>query len=268
VHERVDERTAAVSGHLQVETEAGIRRVRFTRPDAFNALDEEMAVGLVQALESAGEDESVRVVVVTGAGPAFSAGADLTGDNPVETFDETTMDGANTITRSIVGLDKPVLAAVNGIAAGVGASICFAADLAVCQESASFLLAFSRIGLMPDGGSTMTVAASVGRARAMRMALLAEVLTAQEAYDAGLVSHVVADPDFAGTVDKIARRLAAGPPRAFAATKQAINAATIGELESALERERSGQVMLFGTEDAAEGMRAFVQKRRPTFTGR
>jgi len=257
-----------VNGHLQVETDAGICRVTLNRPEAFNALDEEMAVGLVQALESAGRDDSVRVVVVTGSGLAFSAGADLTGDNPVETFDERTMDGANTITRRIVGLRKPVVAAVNGIAAGVGASICFAADLAVCQESASFLLAFSRIGLMPDGGSTMTVAAAVGRARAMRMALLAEMMTAQEAYAAGLVSHVVPDSDFAETVDKIAGRLAVGPPRAFAATKQAVNAATIGDLESALELERTGQVTLFGTEDAAEGMRAFVQKRKPTFTGR
>ena len=257
-----------MTGHLQVETDAGVRHVTFNRPETFNALDEEMAVGLVEALESARDDESVRVVVVTGTGASFSAGADITGDNPVETFDETTMDGANTITRSIVGLEKPVLAAVNGIAAGVGASICFAADLAVCQESASFLLAFSRIGLMPDGGSTMTVAAAVGRARALRMALLAEVLTAQEAYDAGLVSHVVPDSDFAETVDKIARRLAAGPPRAFAATKHAINAATIGDLDSALERERVGQVALFGTADAAEGMRAFVEKRRPSFTGR
>ena len=118
-----------------------------------------------------------------------------------------------------------------------------------------------------DGGSSLTVAASVGRSKAMRMALLAEPLSAQDAYDAGLVSHVVPDDEFDALVDKIGRRLAAGPPLAYAATKRAINAATLPGLEEALEREGRGQVMLFGTEDAAEGMRAFVQKRRATFTG-
>ena len=205
---------------------------------------------------------------ITGSGFAFSAGADLTGDNPVENFDQRTMDGAAAIIRAVTDLDKPVLAAVNGVAAGVGASICFASDLAVCKESAAFILAFSQVGLMVDGGSSLTVAASVGRATAMRMALLAEPLSATDAAAAGLVSHVVPDDDFDALVAKLARRLASGPPLAFAATKRAINAATIGGLEQALDREGRGQVMLFGTEDAAEGMRAFVQKRRPAFTGR
>ena len=256
-----------MSEQLGIETSDGICRITFRRPEAFNALTEEMAVGLVTQLNDAAADDTIRVVVVTGSGGSFSAGADLTGDNPIENFDEATMEGANAITRSVVGLGKPVVAAVNGVAAGVGASICFAADLAVATESAAFLLAFSRIGLMPDGGSTMTVAAAVGRARAMRLALLAEPLSAREAHDAGLVSHVAADEDFEATVDKIARRLAAGPPLALAATKKAVNAATIGDLEAALDRERVGQVVLFHTADAAEGMRAFVQKRRPVFQG-
>ena len=257
-----------MTNHLAVDVADGVLRVTFRRPEAFNALSEEMAAGLVAALDRAAVDDDIRVVAVTGSGPAFSAGADLTGDNPVEAFDEATMDGAATIARRITGLAKPVVAAVNGVAAGVGASICFAADLAVATESASFLLAFSRIGLMPDGGSTLTVAAAVGRARAMRMALLAEPITAREAYEAGLVSHLAPDEEFEATVEKVLRRLAAGPPVAFAATKKAVNAATLGGLEPALERERVGQVVLFGTEDAAEGMRAFVQKRRPTFIGR
>ena len=257
-----------MSQHLQTETLDGVCRITFCRPEAFNALDEEMATGLVGALRNAAVDTAVRVVVITGTGAAFSAGADLEGDNPIEAFDDRTMEGANEITRRIIGSGKPVVAAVNGIAAGVGASICFAADLAVVTESAAFVLAFSQIGLMPDGGSSLTVAASVGRAKAMRMALLAEPITAHEAYEAGLVSHVVPDAEFGETVAKVVRRLAGGPPVAFAATKQAINAATLGGLEETLERERVGQVALFGTEDAAEGMRAFVQKRRPTFTGR
>jgi enoyl-CoA hydratase len=252
---------------LDIAVADGVCRITFQRPEAFNALNEEMARGLVEQLVAASADDEIRVVVLTGSGLAFSAGADLVGDNPVENFGEATMDGANLITRTIVGLGKPVIAAVNGIAAGVGASICFAADLAVAKESASFLLAFSRIGLMPDGGSSLTVAAAVGRARALRMALLAEPLSAPDAHAAGLVSHVVPDDEFDVAVDKIARRLAAGPPIAFAATKKAINAATLAGLEDALEREKRGQLVLFGTADAAEGTRAFVEKRRPTYTG-
>ena len=252
---------------LRTEVADGVCRITLCRPEAFNALTEEMAAALVGQLAAAAADDSVRVVVITGSGPAFSAGADLTGDDPIESFGDAAMDGANMITRSITTLGKPVVAAVNGIAAGVGASICFAADLAVTTRSATFLLAFSQVGLMPDGGSSLTVAAAVGRARAMRMALLGETVSAQEAHDAGLVSHLVADDEFEAVVDDVARRLAAGPPIAFAATKKAINAATIGELEAALERERVGQLVLFRTDDAAEGMRAFVQGRRPDFTG-
>jgi enoyl-CoA hydratase len=253
---------------LHIEVADGVCRIVFARPEAFNALSEEMARGLVDQLHAAQSDDAIRVVVITGSGGAFSAGADLNGENPVDNFGEETMDGANLITRSIVGLGKPVVAAVNGIAAGVGASICFAADLAVATESAAFLLAFSRIGLMPDGGSSLTVAAAVGRARAMRMALLAEPLSARDAFEHGLVSHVVPDDEFEGLVDKVARRLAAGPPLALAATKKAVNAATLPGLEDALEREKRGQLALFTTADAAEGTRAFVEKRRPTFTGR
>jgi enoyl-CoA hydratase len=253
---------------LDVQVVEGVCRVTFCRPEAYNALTEEMAAELIAALVDAAEDHAVRVVLITGTGAAFSAGADLDGDDPIENFGESSMDGAHSITRWVTGLDKPVVVAVNGIAAGVGASLCFAADLAVAKESASFLMAFSRIGLMPDGGATLTVAAAVGRVRAMRMALLAETVTAREAYQAGLVSHVVPDEEFERTVEEIVGRLASGPPIAFAATKKAVNAATIGELEAALARERSGQLELFKTADAAEGMRAFAQKRRPSFTGR
>ncbi len=165
-------------------------------------------------------------------------------------------------------LDKPVVAAVNGVAAGVGCSIALAADLVVAAESATFLLAFARVGLMPDGGSSATVAASIGRARAMRMGLLAEPLTASEALDAGLVTHVVPDEEFQAEVERMVRRLASGPPLALAATKRAVNAATLGGLEAALERERTGQTILLGTQDAAEGIRAFAEGRRPRFEGR
>jgi enoyl-CoA hydratase len=177
------------------------------------------------------------------------------------------LDRANRIVRAVTRLDKPVVAGVHGVAAGVGCSIALASDLCVAAESASFLLAFARIGLMPDGGSTASVAASIGRARAMRLALLAEPLTGREAYDAGLVSHLVDDDAFDTVVTGLAARLAAGAPLALAATKRAINAATFAGLDDALERERTGQAILLTTADAAEGMRAFAERRTPDFEG-
>ncbi|WP_193608350.1 enoyl-CoA hydratase-related protein [Nocardioides lijunqiniae] len=252
---------------LHARLDDGALWLTLDRPEVFNALSPAMAVDLARHLEDAVSREEVRVVVLTGTGPAFSTGADISGEDAHEQFDVRAMDAANRIIRAIVGLDKPVVAAVNGIAAGVGCSAALAADIVVAAESASFLLAFARIGFMPDGGASATVAASIGRARAMRMGLLAEPLSAQEAYDAGLVTHLAADDDFPALVEKLVRRLAAGPPLALAATKRAINAATLSQLEPALERERTGQSLLMRTADVAEGMRAFAERRRPVFRG-
>lgn len=252
---------------LRVATDGGVLRITLDRPGHLNALTGEMADRLAEEIERGGVTEQVRVVVLAGSGPAFSAGVDLSGEDVHEKLDVTALDRANRIIRAITGSPKPVVAAVNGVAAGVGCSAALACDLVVAAESASFLLAFSRIGLMPDGGATATVAASVGRARAMRMALLAEPLSGRDAYDAGLVTHLAGDDELAEVVDGLAARLAAGPPLAFAATKKAVNGATLHRLEDALERERHGQTVLLRTEDAAEGMRAFAQKRRPVFRG-
>lgn len=240
----------------------------FNRPESFNAFTDELSAALAGELERAHARDEVRAVVITGAGVAFSAGADISGEGAHERFDVRAMDAANRIVRAVTGCSKPVLAAVNGVAAGIGCSTALAADLAVASESASFLLAFARIGLMPDGGSSATVAAAIGRARAMRMALLGEALSAQEAHDAGLVSHLAPDEGFAATVDRVVAQLVRGAPLAQAATKKAVNAATLDQLEAALERERSGQTVLLRTEDVAEGMRAFSERRRPGFHGR
>ena len=245
----------------------GALRLTLNRPEVFNALTAEMADEVAATIEGATARDDVRVIVVTGTGPAFSTGADISGADAHEHFDVSALDRANRIVRAIVSVDKPVVAAVNGIAAGVGCSAALAADIIVATESATFMLAFARIGLMPDGGATATVAASIGRARAMRMALLAEPLAAREAYDAGLVTHVTTDEDFTPTVDRIVSRLAAGPPLAYAASKKAVNAATLHGLDAALERERTGQTALLRTEDVAEGMRAFGDKRKPVFRG-
>lgn len=252
---------------LRSEVADGVLTLTLDRPEVLNALDGPTVAALAEELEGARGRDEVRVVVLTGAGAAFSAGADvatlhLAPEHPVET-----MDAANRVIRAVVGLDLPVLAAVNGVAAGVACSAALASDIIVAAESAAFLLPFSRLGLMTDGGSSATVPAAIGRARAMRMALLGEPLTAREAYDCGLITHVAADEDLPALVAKLARRLAAGPPLAQAGIKKAINAATLPHLEAALDREHSGQRALFTTADFREGLAAFGEGRHPDFRG-
>lgn len=252
---------------LGVARADGVLTLTLDRPDQLNALTDELSDALAHELEQAAAYDDVRAVVLRGAGRAFCAGADISGaDSPMQ-LDVRALDRANRIVRAVTRLDKPVVAGVHGVAAGVGCSIALAGDLCVAAESASFVLAFARIGLMPDGGSTASVAASIGRARAMRLALLAEPLTGREAYDAGLVSHLVDDDAFDTVVTELAARLAAGAPLGLAATKRAINAATFAGLDDALERERTGQAILLTTADAAEGMRAFAERRTPDFEG-
>ena len=253
---------------MTVELDGGVLRLTFRRPEVLNAMSGRMAVTLAEQLERATADDDVRVVVITGSGGSFSAGADIGGAEAHERFDVRALDAANRIIRAEVACSKPVLAAVDGVAAGVGCSVALAADVIVASESATFLLAFARVGLMPDGGASATVAAAIGRARAMRMALLAEPLTGLEAYDAGLVTHLAGADEFDALVDTLTRRLASGPPLAYAAAKKAVNAATLDQLEGALERERTGQTILLRTEDVAEGMRAFSEQRKPKFRGR
>jgi enoyl-CoA hydratase len=253
---------------LEVRLEDGALWLTLNRPERFNALTGGMVVEAIEQLRGATGRDDVRVVVLTGSGGAFSAGADLAGADAQEKYDAGSVDAANHVIRAVTELDKPVVCGLNGIAAGVGMSVALACDLVVATESAALTLAFTKIGLMPDGGATATVAASVGRARAMRLALLSDLISAQEAFDAGLVSHVFADDAYEAGLDKIVRRLATGAPLAFAATKKAVNAATLGGLGDAFARERAGQSVLLRTDDVAEGMKAFTDKRRPDFRGR
>ncbi|RLV49795.1 enoyl-CoA hydratase [Nocardioides mangrovicus] len=249
---------------LVATREAGALWLRLDRPASYNALTGELMVELTEQVRGVADD--VRVVVLTGTGPAFCAGADL--DAGGADLDGTSVDAANALVRAVVGLDRPVVAGLNGVAAGFGLSLALACDLAVATESASLTLGFGRVGIMPDGGATATITAAVGRSRAMRLALLSERLGATEAFEAGLVSHVFPDDGYAAGLADVVHRLASGAPLAQAATKKAVNAAALATLEPALATERAGQEVLLRTHDAAEGMAAFNQKRPPEFTGR
>ena len=253
---------------LDVACGDGVLRITMNRPAQLNAMTAAMSDRIAAELEGAAARDDVRVVLLAGAGGAFSSGADLSGADAHENFDVTSLDRANRIIRAIVSLDKPCVAAVAGIAAGVGCSAALACDLVVASGSASFLLAFARIGLMPDGGATATVAASVGRARAMRMALLGEALPAADAYAAGLVSHLAADDEFEETVEKLVARLAAGPPLALRGDQEG------GQRRDARSPARRAGARADRSDRAAADRRTWpracarsAEKRRPVFRG-
>ncbi|MEW5808362.1 MAG: enoyl-CoA hydratase [Actinomycetota bacterium] len=255
---------------LRVSHEEGVLTATLHRPDSLNSLTGPMLTTLADVLERAGGDPTVRVVRLEGAGRGFSSGAGISeadhADPAAAGTPAEVLEAANRCIRAIVALPQPAVAVVQGPCAGVGASLALACDLVLASEKAFFMLAFTKIGLMPDGGASALIAAAVGRIRAMRMALLAERIPAAQALDWGLVSAVYPADDFAAGVDAVVTGLAAGPAVALRKTKHAINAATLTELEGALEREKEGQEILLDSNDFREGARAFQQRRPATFT--
>lgn len=256
---------ADISG-VETTADDGILRVTINRPARMNAVTTATLNAIAEAFEAHAAIPGTRAAILTGSGAAFCAGADLSavGDLSGPPMPDT-IDAANRAVAAIRALPRPVICAVNGPAAGVGVSLALAGDLTVATESSYLLLAFTKIGLMPDGGASALVAASIGRARALKMALLAQRLPAAEALAVGLIADVLADADFAAGVDALAARLAAGPSDAFGATKGAINDATLTELDAAFARERAGQLELLASPDFAEGVDAFLGKRPARF---
>lgn len=247
---------------ILVDRSAPIARITLNAPRSLNAVDAVMLDALADAVEALAADDQVRVIVVTGSGRGFCSGANLL--DPSVHVDADTLFAAGRVVRALVGAPQAVLSRVNGVAAGVGLSIALAGDIVLVAESAPLTLAFSKIALMPDGGATELVAASVGRARAIRLALLGRALTAREAEAAGLVAEVVEDDRLDERTEEIAELLASLGERATALTKSAINGATL-ELATTLAREEAGQSVLLAAPEFAEGVAAFREKRAPQF---
>jgi 2-(1,2-epoxy-1,2-dihydrophenyl)acetyl-CoA isomerase len=257
--------STTISTPLQVAQEGGVLTLTLHRPDKLNSLDISLLKALGEAITEAREDESVRAVVITGSGRGFSAGADLTeGDR--EGVRRRLSLRYEPIIRTMREMEKPVIAAVNGVAAGAGMSLTLAADLRIAAESASFLLAFARIGLIPDAGATFMLPRLVGLGRAMELAMLAEQISAAEALRIGLVNRVVPDAELAGTAQELAQRLARGP-FSLGLIKRAMNLSLVSDLHTQLQHEEDLQGLAFASADFGEGVRAFVEKRPAKFEG-
>ncbi|HEV2975367.1 MAG TPA: enoyl-CoA hydratase-related protein [Solirubrobacteraceae bacterium] len=247
--------------------------IELNRPEALNAWNAQLGADLLAALRAAGADESVRAVVITGGGRAFSSGADLK-DISTDTTPDGRPDVYRTLTEryhpimlAIREMPKPVLASVNGPAVGIGCSLALCCDLIVAAQSAYFLLAFVNIGLVPDGGSSLFVPSRVGIARASELMMLGERLAAERALQWGLINQVAPDEQLAERTAALAARLASGPTRSYAGAKRQLNNWLYARIDEQLELEAQIQQEMVGSDDFVEGATAFVQKRAAQFKG-
>ncbi len=254
---------------LRYEVSDSIATLTLDRPTALNALTIPLKTELLSALRSIGRDRTVRVVILTGAGRAFCAGQDL---KERLAPDATPLavelrERYNPIVLAMRALDQPIVGAINGVAAGAGASLALACDIRIAAETATFTLAFGRIGLVPDTGATWFLPRLVGPSRAAELALLGETLTATEAERIGLVTQVVPADELGAVARSVAARLAAQAPVALAQTKHALARSWDVPLDAALQDEAYRQGISGSTADHSEGLAAFVEKRPPRFTG-
>ncbi len=265
--------TAFETVNLSIDSE-GVATIELNRPQALNAWNQQFGRDLLAALRQAGEDEAARAVMITGAGRAFSSGADLK-DLGVEMTPEgrpnvykVLTERYHPIMHAIRELPLPVLACVNGPAAGIGCSLALCCDLVIAAQSSYFLLAFVNIGLVPDGGSSLFVPTRVGMARAAEMAMLGERIPAPQALEWGLINRVVPDEQLAAEAGALASRLAAGPTSSYAGSKRLLNSWLYARMDEQLELEAQLQQEKAGSDDFVEGATAFVEKRPARFAGR
>jgi 2-(1,2-epoxy-1,2-dihydrophenyl)acetyl-CoA isomerase len=247
----------------------GVATLTLDRPDKLNSFDRQMALETIDALDRAKADDLVRAVLLTGNGRAFCAGQDLAeAIAPGTRIEEIITAQYNPIVRRIRGLAKPVVAAVNGVAAGAGANIAYACDLTLAGEGANFIQSFINIGLIPDSGGSFTLPRLVGMQRAFGQMVLAPKVSAREAEAQGLIWRCVPDAELMPEAQALAVRLAALPTQAIAFTKEALNRSLANDLEAQLDVELELQAKAGGSSDHKEGVNAFLEKRKPVFTGK
>ncbi|MCO5118596.1 MAG: enoyl-CoA hydratase-related protein [Burkholderiaceae bacterium] len=260
-----------MSEPILYEAVDGVARITLNRPDVLNAISPELITAYGEAIQRAGSDETIRAVLVTGAGRGFCAGADLNSSGSPQRKMSSGQLLRTLYHPAIVGMrtmPKPVITAVNGVAAGAGMSIALAGDIVLAAQSASFLQAFSKIGLVPDAGSTWFLPRLVGDVRARALALLADKIPAEDARQMGMIWKVYPDDQLAAEAQALAARLAKMPTRAYSLIKVALNASGDNSLADQLELEADSQDIASKTEDFREGVQAFLQKRQPDFKGR
>ena len=253
---------------LLVDDAHGVRTITMNRPQSLNALNEALKAELAEALKAAERDDAVRCLVLTGAGRAFCSGADLKETSAQQkSYGESLRRAYNPIVMRLRTMEKPVIAAVNGVAAGAGCSLALACDLRVASDKASFIEAFVKIGLVPDSAATFLLPRLVGLGKALEMAFTGDALDAGTAESLGLVSRVVPQAELMTVTMDLAQRLAQAPTRAIGLTKRAMNRALTLDLEAALNYEADVQEIAGRTNDHKEGLQAFAEKRPPRFTG-
>lgn len=254
---------------IDFKIDGGIASLTLNRPEVFNSFNKEMAMEVQEALDQCYSDSTIRCLVLRGAGKAFCAGQDLkeVTDPNGPPLTSIVRDHYNPIIERIRKLNKPVVAAVNGVAAGAGANIALACDIVVACESASFLQAFSKIGLIPDSGGTFFLPRLIGWQKASALMMLGEKIPAADAEKLGMIYKAVPDADFDGEVEKIASKLAGMATKGLAYTKVALNQSMHNSLSAQLSLEEQLQTKAGSTNDYKEGVEAFLEKRKPEFTG-